>query len=246
MLVLDAHSTEQENAFKLCTNRKYRIWWCSIWNEMRFSELSHHETVGDMKLSCLFTWCVGVCVCTRPDKKVSGHVVKLTKLNLPSGWANPLQSRPHLLRYNYSGGLSTAGRTYHSLFWRPKLLHCIKFNHFHNCISFACQGILKAEDGALSVEYKGWCTCGMWCLLENCSYIVSRLEINFSNSCLMPTSLVKIAWHELRKISGCATTSLMINLQTALSKSCTVAVTSYVFNEGCPEHSSVSVNVRPS
>jgi len=38
----------------------------------------------------------------------------------------------------------------------------------------------------------------------------------------------------------------MINLQTALSKSHTVAVSSYVFNEGRPEHWSVSVNVRPS
>jgi hypothetical protein len=38
----------------------------------------------------------------------------------------------------------------------------------------------------------------------------------------------------------------MINLQTALSKSRTIAVTSYVFNEGRPEHSSFSVNVRPS
>jgi hypothetical protein len=62
----------------------------------------------------------------------------------------------------------------------------------------------------------------------------------------MPTSLVKIASHELKEISSCATTSLMINLQTALSKSLTVAVSSYVFNEGRAEHSSVSVNVRPS
>jgi len=70
--------------------------------------------------------------------------------------------------------------------------------------------------------------------------------MNFSSSCLMPTSQVKIAWHELKEISSCATTSLMINLQTALSKSCTVAVSSYVFNEGRPEHSSVSLNVHPS
>jgi hypothetical protein len=62
----------------------------------------------------------------------------------------------------------------------------------------------------------------------------------------MPTSLVKIAWRELKGISSFAATSLMINLQTALSKSCIVAVISYVFNEGRPEHSSVSVNVRPS
>jgi hypothetical protein len=59
----------------------------------------------------------------------------------------------------------------------------------------------------------------------------------------MPTSLVKIAWHELKEISSCATISVMIDLQTALSKSGIVAVTSYVFNEGRPEHSSVSVNV---
>jgi hypothetical protein len=62
----------------------------------------------------------------------------------------------------------------------------------------------------------------------------------------MPTSLIKIAWHKLKEISSCATTSLMINLQTALTKSRTVAVTSFVFSEGHPEHSSVSVNVRLS
>ena len=60
--------------------------------------------------------------------------------------------------------------------------------------------------------------------------------MNFSSSCLIPTSLVKIAWHELKEISSCAATCLMINLQTALSKSHTVAVSSYVFNEGRPEH----------
>jgi hypothetical protein len=62
----------------------------------------------------------------------------------------------------------------------------------------------------------------------------------------MPTSLVKIVWRELKEISSFATTFLMINLQTALSKSRTVAVTSYVFNEGRPEHTSVSVIVRRS
>lgn len=61
----------------------------------------------------------------------------------------------------------------------------------------------------------------------------------------MPTSLVKIAWHELKEISSCATMSLMIILQTALTKSCNVGVTSFMFSEGHPEHSSVSVNVRP-
>jgi hypothetical protein len=61
----------------------------------------------------------------------------------------------------------------------------------------------------------------------------------------MPASLAKIAWHELKEIFSCATMSLMINLQTALTKSCNVAVTSFVFSEGHPEHSSVSVIVRP-
>ena len=74
--------------------------------------------------------------------------MKLTKLNFPSGWTDPLQNRPHLLRYSYSSGLSAARRTSYSLFWRSlKLLHCIKFNHFHNFISFTCQGFLNSEDG---------------------------------------------------------------------------------------------------
>jgi hypothetical protein len=111
-----------------------------------------------MKLSSLFiSMGVGVCVCvcvhmyvcTRPDKKsIWTDAVQLAKLNLPSGWTNPLQNRPHLLRYNYSSDLSAAGRTSHSLLWRSlKLVHCIKFNHFHNFISFTCQGFLNSEDG---------------------------------------------------------------------------------------------------
>jgi hypothetical protein len=62
----------------------------------------------------------------------------------------------------------------------------------------------------------------------------------------MPTSLVKIAWRELKEICSCAAISHMINLQTALSKSHKVGVTSYVFNEGRSEHSSISVDVHPS
>ena len=110
--------------------------------------------------------------------------------------------------------------------------------HLHVRV-FLTQRIGTKSHGAMSVECKGLCACGMWCLLENCCFTVSRHGMNFSNSCLMPTSLIKIAWRELKEISSCATTSLMISLQTALSKSGTVAVTSYVFNEGCPEHSSV-------
>jgi hypothetical protein len=164
-----------------------------------------------MKLSSKFNSvymcvCVCVCVCVYEawSKSIWTDAVKLTKLNFPSGWTNPLQNRPHLLRYNYSSGLSAAGRTSYSLFWRSlKLLHCIKFNHFHNFISFTCQGFLNSEDGAkshgaMSVEYKGWCTCGMWCLLENCCITVSGNGMNFSNSCLMLPSLVKIAWRELK------------------------------------------------
>jgi len=90
-----------------------------------------------------------VCVCVRGlIRKYLERCCETTKLNLPSGWTNPLQSRPHLLRYHYSSGLSAAGRTSRSLFWRSlKLLHCIKFNHFHNFISFTCQGFLNSEDG---------------------------------------------------------------------------------------------------
>jgi hypothetical protein len=111
-----------------------------------------HEIVKHIQLSgCV---CVCVCVCTYVyvyeawSKSIWTDAVKLTKLNLPSGWTNHLQSRPHLFRYNYSSGLSAAGRTSHFLFWRSlKLLHCIKFNHFHNFISFTCQGFLNSEGG---------------------------------------------------------------------------------------------------
>jgi hypothetical protein len=36
MLALRAHSTDQENVFKPCTDRKCRKWWCSILHEVQF------------------------------------------------------------------------------------------------------------------------------------------------------------------------------------------------------------------
>jgi len=182
MLVLDAHSTDQENAFELCTNRKYRIWWCSILHEVHFFLIipqwnsGWHEIIKHVQLCVCVCVCTYVCVYEAWSESIWTDAVKLTKLNLPSGWTNPLQSRPHLLGYNYSSGLSAAGRTSHSLFWRHVRV-------------FLTQRIGTKSHRAMSVEYKGWCTCGMWCLFENCCVTISRHGMNFCSSCLMPTSL---------------------------------------------------------
>jgi len=46
-------------------------------------------------------------------------------------------------------------------------------------------------------------------------------------TCLVHKCLVKIAWHGPEEISSSLATSLMINVQSALTKSCTFAVTSF-------------------
>jgi hypothetical protein len=89
----------------------------------------------------------------------------------------------------------------------------------------------------MSGEYGGWRTWGTWCLPENCCSTVSRHGMNFSSTHLMPTCIVKIAWHDLKEISSFSHASLMINLQSSLTKSHTFAVTSsFMVNEGHPEH----------
>jgi hypothetical protein len=45
--------------------------------------------------------------------------------------------------------------------------------------------------------------------------------------------LVKIAWHGPEEMSSSLATSLTINVQSALTKSCTSAVTSFLFDKGC-------------
>jgi hypothetical protein len=62
-------------------------------------------------------------------------------------------------------------------------------------------------------------------------------------ACLVYKYLVKIAWHGPEEISSSLATSLMMNVQSALTKSCTFAVSSFLLHKGCLECSSLSTDV---
>ena len=49
-------------------------------------------------------------------------------------------------------------------------------------------------------------------------------ETNFADTGLMPISVVKIAWLGLKEFPGSSCTSLMVSLQLAVTKSCTLAI----------------------
>ena len=65
-------------------------------------------------------------------------------------------------------------------------------------------------------------------------------------TCLVHTYLVEIAGHGPEEISSSLDTSLMINVQSALTKSGTFAVISFLLDKGCLDCSSLSTDVCPS
>jgi len=70
--------------------------------------------------------------------------------------------------------------------------------------------------------------------------------MDFAGTSLQHKPLVKIAWHEPKNIPSSMATSLMVNLQFALTKSHTFHITSlFLLNEGYPKCSSLSSDVCP-
>jgi hypothetical protein len=65
-------------------------------------------------------------------------------------------------------------------------------------------------------------------------------------TCLVQKYLVKIARHSPEEITSSLATSLMVNVQSAPTKSCTFAVSSFLLDKGCLVCSSLSTDVCPS
>jgi hypothetical protein len=71
--------------------------------------------------------------------------------------------------------------------------------------------------------------------------------MDFVGTSLKHKSLVKIAWHEPKEIPSSMATSLLVILQSALTKSHTFHITClFLLNEGYPECSSLFTYVCPS
>ena len=62
---------------------------------------------------------------------------------------------------------------------------------------------------------------------------------------LTQVSLVKSVWLEPEEILDSSCTSLMVNLQLAVTKLFAVAITSFLLDGVCPEHSRHSVDKCP-